>query len=173
MNNKVSTNIQNITNDLADKTPESNLVSNETTNNSNTLINIITKPDNIEEVASLLETYFEGITTTDQTNNNNSQVFQDSAIDIENETLPLQEDPASNGHNSENELTVEDGPTDSSSTPEWSLNIGEPTELIVVKQFAETFANTFEQELSEMQDISSGSKKLTKTQCREITEKCR
>jgi hypothetical protein len=85
---------------------------------------------------------------------------------FENETIGSQ----LRGHNSENELAVEDEPTDSSSTPEWSLDVGEPTELIVVKRFAESYATAFEQEISEIRNASS---KLTKTQYREIAEKCR
>src|SRR4051794_20003130 len=106
-------NIPSITNALIEKTHtlQNDLDStNETTNNSNTLINIITKPDNIEEVASLLEAYFEGINTTVQANNPQGSAIVNTAI--ENETFPLQEDPALNDHNSENELAIEDGPTD-------------------------------------------------------------
>lgn len=154
-------------------------INNETKNGSNALINIITKPDNVEEVASLLESYFEGITsqnTTTQTND--SQVYQKSTVvntPIENEPIEftLQEDLALNGRNFENELAVEEEPIDSNSISEWSLNVGEPTELIVVKQFAESFAAAFENEIAEITNTPSSSKKLTKTQYREIAEKCR
>ncbi|RGB42026.1 snRNA-activating protein of 50kDa MW C terminal-domain-containing protein [Rhizophagus diaphanus] len=153
-------------------------INNETKNGSNALINIITKPDNVEEVASLLESYFEGITsqnTTTQTND--SQVYQKSTVvntPIENEPIEftLQEDLALNGRNFENELAVEEEPIDSNSISEWSLNVGEPTELIVVKQFAESFAAAFENEIAEITNTPSNSKKLTKTQYREIAEKC-
>ncbi|GBB93517.1 hypothetical protein RclHR1_21870001 [Rhizophagus clarus] len=145
---------------------------NETKNGSIALANIITKPGNAEEVASLLESYFEGIPSQNTTaKTNDSQVSQRSNVvntPIENETIgsPLQE---LNRRNFENELAVGKELIDSNSIPEWSLNVGEPTELIVVKQFAESFATAFENEISE---IKNTPKKLTKTQYREIAEKC-
>lgn len=147
-------------------------------NGSNALINIITKPDNVEEVASLLESYFEGITSQNTTKTNDSQVYQKSTVintPIENEPIefPLQEDLGLNCRNFENELAVGEEPIDSNSIPEWSLNVGEPTELIVVKQFAESFASAFENEIAEITNTPLSSKKLTKTQYREIAEKCR
>ena len=174
VNNKVTINTPSIKNALVEKQRRNDLASTNE-NNSNTLADIITKPSNIEEVASLLEAYFEEITSQNTTAQmNNSQVTQRSAIvstPFENETIgsPLRV-PALNGRNSENELAVEDEPADSTTIPEWSLNVGEPTELIVVKQFAETYATAFEQEISEIRNASS---RLTKTQYREIAEKCR
>jgi hypothetical protein len=157
---------------------QNDLASTNETNGSNALINIITKPDNVEEVASLLESYFEGITSQNTTTHTNDlQVSQRSTvvnIPIEKETMefPLQ-DLTPNGRNFENELAVGEEPIDSNSVPEWSLNVGEPSELIVVKQFAESFATAFENEISEIKNNPLSSKKLTKTQYREIAEKCR
>ncbi|GES89716.1 snRNA-activating protein complex subunit 3-like [Rhizophagus clarus] len=115
---------------------------NETKNGSIALANIITKP--VSQRSNVVNT------------------------PIENETIgsPLQE---LNRRNFENELAVGKELIDSNSIPEWSLNVGEPTELIVVKQFAESFATAFENEISE---IKNTPKKLTKTQYREIAEKC-
>ncbi|CAG8735301.1 2072_t:CDS:2, partial [Funneliformis caledonium] len=201
--NNVSIDMPNIANALVEKqrfdcqTLQNELVSiNEMTNNSNannSLFNIVTQPDNIEDVASLLEAYFEEFsnqsTTTFQTNN--SQDSQRSATVktfVENEPITiannfsLKEGPL-NEHNSENEgFNIDEPlaePIDYNSTSEqqkqkneWSLNIGEPTELIIVRKFAKSFSNAFEREISEMQSVSSSSKKLTKSQYREIAEKC-
>ncbi|CAI2189775.1 18163_t:CDS:2, partial [Funneliformis geosporum] len=200
--NNVSIDMPNIANVLVEKqrfdcqTLQNELVSiNEMTNNSNTnnsLFNIVTQPDNIEDVASLLEVYFEEFSnqsTTFQTNN--SQVSQRSTTVntfIENDPITIANNfsfkgPSLNEHNSENEGFNIDEPLveqiDSNSTSEqqkqkneWSLNIGEPTELIIIRKFAKSFSNAFEREISEMQSVSSSSKKLTKSQYREIAEKC-
>ncbi len=207
INNNVSIDMPNIANPIVEKqrfdtqTLQNDLASiNETTNNSNTsnsLFNIITQPDNIEDVASLLEAYFEGFASQNTTvQANSSRVFQKSTtINTSAESEPIGitnqfslQDPTINDHYSETEgfnndksIVVEGESIDSISTSdqqqkqksEWSLNVGEETELIIVRQFAKSFSNAFEHEISEMQNVSSSSKKLTKVQYREIAEKCR
>ncbi|RIA88113.1 snRNA-activating protein of 50kDa MW C terminal-domain-containing protein [Glomus cerebriforme] len=164
INNNVSVEIPNVTNASVEKQSfDTRALQNDLISIND--INIITKPDNVEEAATLLEAYFETI-------NNQSTTIQKntSQISISTGVNTHIEEPALNGRNSENELAAGDEPTDSNSIPEWSLNVGEPTELIVVKQFADSFATAFEHEISEIQNIPLSSKKLSKSQYREIAE---